>query len=236
PEQSLAWLGRASILMETSRIPDALAACQRALAIEPSSVKALTQIGQCHALQGDAEVAVSFFDRALAIRPDDESALSNKIFTLDFSANSDFAQHQAARSEWWHRIGSNISTQRPSQYENDCDPGRRIVLGYVSAEFRRRSAAFSFRPVLENHDKSRFEIICYSGAPIEDNITGSFRQRADRWRNGPQWSDDQLANSIRADKVDILIDLSGHSEGNRLRAFARKPAPIQITAWGHATG
>jgi predicted O-linked N-acetylglucosamine transferase (SPINDLY family) len=235
-EQSLAWLGRANILMETSRIPDALAACQRAIAIEPNSVKALTQIGQCHLRQGDAEAAVSFFDRALAIRPDDESALGNKIYTLDFCADSDFAQHQAARSEWWRRIGSNIATQRPSQYENGRDPGRRIVLGYVSAEFRRRSAAYSFRPVLENHDKDRFEIICYSGTPIEDNVTGSFRQRADRWRNALQWSDDQLADCIRADKVDILIDLSGHTDGNRLRMFARKPAPIQVTAWGHCTG
>jgi predicted O-linked N-acetylglucosamine transferase (SPINDLY family) len=234
--QSLAWLGRANILMQLSRVPDALAACQRALAIEPNSVKALTQIGQCHLRQGDAEVAVSFFDRALAIRPDDESALSNKIYTQDFSADCDFAQHQAARSEWWRRIGSNISAERPPQYENDRDPSRRIVLGYVSAEFRRRSAAYSFRPVLENHDKGRFEIICYSGTPIEDNVTASYRQLADRWRNVLQWSDDQLASCIRADKVDILIDLSGHTDGNRLRMFARKPAPIQVTAWGHATG
>jgi tetratricopeptide (TPR) repeat protein len=235
-EQSSAWLGRANTLMLTSRIADALAACQRAIAIDPNSAKALAQIGQCHAARGDAEVAVSFFDRALAIKPDDESVLSNKIFTLDFSDNGDFARHQAARSDWWRRIGSNISTQRPSQYENDRDPSRRIVLGYVSAEFRRRSAAFSYRPVLENHDKSRFEIICYSGSPIEDNVTASFRRLADRWRNVLQWSDDQLADCIRADKVDILIDLSGHSDGNRLKTFARKPAPIQVTAWGHATG
>jgi len=235
-EQSLAWLGRANILLLTSRVADALAACQRAIAIEPNSVRALTQIGRCHAFQGDADVAVSFFDRALAIRPDDESALANKIWTLDFSADCDFARHQAARSEWWRRIGSNISTERPSQYENGRDPSRRIVLGYVSAEFRRRSAAYSFRPVLENHDKSRFEVICYSATPIEDDVTGSFQRLANRWRNVLQWPDDQLADCIRADKVDILIDLSGHSDGNRLRTFARKPAPIQVTAWGHGTG
>jgi predicted O-linked N-acetylglucosamine transferase (SPINDLY family) len=235
-ELTLAWLGRANILMLTSRVPDALAACQRAIAIEPDSAKALTQIGQCHALRGDAETAVSFFDRALAIRPNDESALSNKIYTQDFSDDCGFAQHQAARSEWWRRIGSNLSTQRPSQYENGRDPGRRIVLGYISAEFRRRSAAYSFRPVLENHDKSRFEIICYSGTPTEDNVTGSFRQLADQWRNVLQWPDEQLADCIRADKVDILIDLSGHTDGNRLKTFARKPAPIQVTAWGHSTG
>jgi predicted O-linked N-acetylglucosamine transferase (SPINDLY family) len=233
---ALAWLGRANVLMLSGNVTDALAACQRALAIEPYSVKALTQIGQCHALQGDAEAAVSWFDRALAIKPDDETALSNRINALDFSGDGDFARHQAARSEWWRQIGSKISAGRPMQHENDRDPAKRIVLGYVSAEFRQRSAAFSFRPVLESHDRARFEIICYSGSATEDSVTNSFRQIADRWRNAFQWSDEQLADCIRADKVDILIDLSGHGEGNRLRVFARKPAPIQVTAWGHATG
>src|SRR5262245_66107687 len=119
------------MLMRAARVPDALAACQRAIAIEPASVKALTQIGQCHARQGDAEGGVSFFDRALAIKPDDEVALANKIYAQDFSDDSDCARHQAARSEWCRRIGSNISTERPSQYENGRDPSRRIVLGYV---------------------------------------------------------------------------------------------------------
>jgi predicted O-linked N-acetylglucosamine transferase (SPINDLY family) len=217
-------------------VAEAMAVCERALAIEPDSVKALSQLGQCHLLRGDAETAISCFDRALAIKPDDEIALSSRIYALDFSRDSGFERHQAARSEWWRQIGSKISAQRPMQHENDRDPTKRIVLGYVSAEFRERSAAFSFRPVLENHDKTEFEVICYSASPTEDAVTSSFRHIADRWRSVLQWSDDRLADCIRADKVDILIDLSGHGDGNRLRTFARKPAPIQVNAWGHATG
>jgi predicted O-linked N-acetylglucosamine transferase (SPINDLY family) len=235
PELPEAWLGRANMLMLTRRVAEALAACHSALAIKPNSATGLTQLGQCHALHGDAEAAVSCFDRALAIKPDDEVALSGRIYTLDFSGEADFAR-QAARSEWWRQIGSKIFAQHPLQHDNDRDPTRRIVLGYVSAEFRQHSAAFTFRPVLENHDKTRFEVICYSGSPTEDAVTGSFRHLADRWRSVLQWSDARLADCIRADKVDILIDLSGHGDGNRLRAFARKPAPIQVTAWGHATG
>ena len=236
PGQTIGWINRANILMLTSKVTEALAASERALAIEPDSAKALTLLGQCHALQGDAEAAVTWFDRALAIEPDDEVALSSRIFTLDFSRDGDFARHQAARSEWWRRIGSKIAAQHPPRHDNDCDPAKRIVLGYVSAEFGQCSAAFAFRPVLQNHDKTQFEIICYSGTPTKDAVTETFRTVADRWRDVSQWSDDRLADCIRADKVDILIDLSGHGDGNRLRTFARKPGPIQVTAWGHGTG
>ncbi|CCE05880.1 putative O-linked N-acetylglucosamine transferase, SPINDLY family; TPR domain protein [Bradyrhizobium sp. STM 3843] len=235
PGLALGWLGRANILMMSKRVNEALEACQRAVAIEPNSTKALTQIGQCQALLGNAEAAVSFFDRALAINPADEVALVSRIFSLDF-CEVGFAQHQEARAQWWRHIGSKIAQAHPPQHHNERDPGRRIVLGYVSGDFRQHSAAYSFRPVLENHDKSRFEVICYSTSPIEDDVTASFRRVADGWRDVVQWSDDQLADCIRADGIDILIDLSGHTRGNRLRTFARKPAPVQVTAWGDGTG
>jgi tetratricopeptide (TPR) repeat protein len=74
--------------MLIKRVAEAMAACQRALAIEPDSVSALTQFGQCHAQQGEPEIAVSYPDRALAIKPDDEAALSNRLFVLDFSSNA----------------------------------------------------------------------------------------------------------------------------------------------------
>ena len=231
-----AWIGRSSILMQMEKVTDALAACQRALAISPASAKALGQLGRCHSLLGDTEATIACFDRALAIKPDDGTVLSNRIFALDFSENGDFGLHQEARSQWWRRIGSKIAAEQPVHHENDRDPRRRIVLGYVSADFGHHSAAHSFRPVLLHHDKSKFEVICYSSSPTDDEVTASFRNAADRWRDVLQWSDERLAQCIRADKVDILIDLSGHTEGSRLRTFARKPAPIQVTAWGHATG
>src|SRR5262249_12317788 len=81
-----------------------------------------------------------------------------------------------------------------------------------------------------------FEVICYSCSTIRDDITKDFQRVADRWVDAVQLSDEELAERVRADQVDILIDLSGHSGGNRLRAFARKPAPVQVTAWGHGTG
>jgi predicted O-linked N-acetylglucosamine transferase (SPINDLY family) len=231
-----AWLLRANTLLMQGRVTDSEANCLRALAIKPDYANALTLLGQCYLHQANAEAAVSCFERSLAIKPDDETTLSNKIFALDFSGNGDFAVHHAARSEWWHCVGSKITAEPPARHERDRDPTRRLVLGYVSAEFRARSSAYVVRPVLENHDNTQYEVVCYSCTPTEDAVTDSFRQAADRWRNASQWSDDQLVDCIRADKIDILVDLSGHSGGNRLRVFARKPAPVQVTAWGNATG
>jgi predicted O-linked N-acetylglucosamine transferase (SPINDLY family) len=236
PRSSEAWLGLANVLMLSRRLAEAKSACQEALAIEPMSVKGLVQLGQCHALQADTDFAIACFDRALCIDPDYETALTNRIFTLDFSTKGDAARHQAARAEWWRAIGSKEAGRAALVHANDRDPDRKLVVGYVSAEFKRRSAAYTYRPVIENCNKAQFEVVCYSNSPTSDDVTETFRQFADRWRDISQWSDDQLVESIQRDRVDILVDLSGHGDGNRLRAFARKPAPIQLTAWGHATG
>ena len=116
------------------------------------------------------------------------------------------------------------------------DPERRLRIGYVSADFRRHSAYSVFGPVLEHHDHENFEVVCYSGVKREDDITRRVREAADRWHPVLRLSDAALAEQIRAERIDILVDLSGHTEGNRLLVFARKPAPVQVTAWGHATG
>jgi predicted O-linked N-acetylglucosamine transferase (SPINDLY family) len=222
--------------MMSKQVAEAMRACETALEIAPSHVKGLIQLGQCHAMQSNAKAAISCFDRALALKPNSETALSNKIFAMDLSEDADFAQQQAVKSAWWHQIGRNISEKYKTPHQNRRDLTKQIVLGYVSADYNSHSAAFAIHPIMRNHDKSRFDIICYSTSPKADHVTETFRSCANRWRDASQWSDDVLAECIRADGVDILIDLSGHTEGNRLGVFARKPAPVQVTAWGHATG
>jgi predicted O-linked N-acetylglucosamine transferase (SPINDLY family) len=236
PDLALAWIVCSAIQLTTGKIDEAKASCERALAIAPKNADALTQLGQCLLQEADADAALLCFDRALAIRPDDEFTLSCRIFALDFSPTSDFASHQAARSLWWERIGMPIAETCFSSNGHQLSPNKKIILGYVSGDFRHHSAAYTFRPVLQNHDRSNFEVICYYSSSVEDSVTRSFKALADRWRDTQSWSDDQLAQCIRTDRVDILIDLSGHTVDNRLRVFARKPAPVQVTAWGHATG
>jgi predicted O-linked N-acetylglucosamine transferase (SPINDLY family) len=234
PQLEIAWRGKAQIGILTGKIAQAIVSANKALALNPNSEIAITQLGACHAQQGDIATALALFDRALAIKPDCEEAVLKKIFALDFADDADFAVHQAARQEWWDRIGARMP-QRSLPRCNP-DPRKRIVVGYVSSDFRSHSAALAFMPVLRNHNHRDFEIIAYSCSPLRDSVTEEFRLLVDGWVDGWQLSDDELADRIQADKVDILVDLSGHSAGNRLTVFARKPAPIQVTAWGSGTG
>jgi predicted O-linked N-acetylglucosamine transferase (SPINDLY family) len=234
PVLEAAWRGKAQVRILSGNFAPAIAACMKALEQDPASEIAITLLGACYARQGDIANAVEHYDRALAIKPDYEDAITRKIFALDFGPDADFAVHQAVRRAWWDAIGVKIlqrSLRRPR-----LDPNKRIVIGYVSSDFRVHSAALAFRPVLRNHDHQAFEIICYSCSPLRDHVTEECKSLVDGWVDAAQLSDDELADRIRSDGVDILVDLSGHTAGNRLTVFARKPAPIQVTAWGAGTG
>jgi predicted O-linked N-acetylglucosamine transferase (SPINDLY family) len=231
-----AWIGRGNVFLNLNRYADAFATFQKALAIRPDSLKALAQLSHYHERHGRMEEAIACYDRVLAIKPDFPEVISNKIFALDFVARAGFEEHQDARKYWWRQVGAKIAAGSPLRHDNSLDPARRIVLGYVSSDFRRHSAATIILPVMRNHDRTRFKVICYSCSTNKDELTKEFQRFADGWVDAAQMSDAGLADRIRADKVDILIDLSGHSGGNRLGTFARKPAPVQVTAWGHATG
>jgi len=236
PELEAALLGQARLFIVFGRLSEALDNCRRAVRNDPRSVEALTILAQCVAHQGKTEEAIELFDQALALRPDHEGAIVRKIFALDFDPRAEFPEHQEVRKVWSTQIGSKIPKIPEQRRQNVLDPERRLTVGYVSGDFRDHSAALIFGPVLRNHDKSAIEVICYSCTSLTDSVTEGFRAVADKWVDAWRLSDDQLAEQILADKVDILVDLSGFTSGNRLCVFARKPAPVQVTAWGHATG
>ncbi len=234
PALELAWRGKARVAMFSGRVEQAIVACKRVLEQNPTSEIGLTLLGGCLAKLGDTAGAIQHFDRALEIKPDYDDAIANKIFNLDFLGQADFAAQQAARKYWWDQVGAKF--ERRTLAARPRDPEKCIVVGYVSSDFRIHSAAFAFLPVLRCHDKAAFQINCYSCSPKQDALTATFKSLADVWVDADRMSDDELADRIQADGVDILVDLSGHTTGNRLAIFARKPAPIQVTAWGSGTG
>ncbi len=234
PSLELGWRGKAQVNMLTGNLAQAIVACKRVLEQNPTSEIGLVLLGACLGRLGDTAAAIQHFDRALAIRPDCDEAITKKIFYLDFLPAADFAAQQAARRYWWDAIGSKFARRKLAA--RPLDPQKRIVVGYVSSDFRTHSAAFAFLPVLRSHDKANFQINCYSSSPTRDSLTAVFQSLADVWVEAAAVSDVELADRIQADGVDVLVDLSGYTAGNRLNVFARKPAPVQVTAWGHATG
>jgi predicted O-linked N-acetylglucosamine transferase (SPINDLY family) len=236
PELEVAWRWKAQTAMLSGNQAEAMLACKRLLDQDPRSAIGLTLMGASLGSQGEIAAAIAHFDRAIEVAPDHEDAITKKIFALDFLPATDFAMQQAARKYWWDAIGARLAARKPAA--RSLDPDRRLVVGYVSSDFRGHSVAFCVLPVLRHHDHAKFEVICYSCSLLEDAFTAVFRSHADRWVDASRLSDDELADRIEADGVDILVDLSGHTAGNRLTVFARKPAPIQVTAWGSgsATG
>ncbi|TCU75132.1 putative O-linked N-acetylglucosamine transferase (SPINDLY family) [Bradyrhizobium sp. R2.2-H] len=231
-ELALCWRAQIDILVgNTAR---AMAGVKTLLEVNPRSEMGLALLAACHVNQGDIATALAHLDAALEIAPDFPEAIGYKIFVLDYLPQADFVVQQAARKYWWDAIGAKLP--RRTLAPRKLDPDRRIVIGYVASEFRRHSAAYSLLPVLRHHDHARFKIVCYSCWPLQDEMTEQFKPLADVWVDAAQLSDDELADRIQADGIDILIDVSGHTTGSRLHVFARKPAPIQVTGFGHATG
>src|SRR5262249_14171816 len=251
PDYVEAYSNLAAVLHQLGHLADAEACARQALTIRPAHADSFNVLGASLLAIGRPEEAIGYFRSAMAASrheeaigyfrsamtasPDDAAFHSNLVFALNFVPTATAAAHQAERAAWAERHASGF-TKAVRPHTNDPDPQRRLRIGYVSSHFCHQAATFAFAGVLLNHDRAQFEIICYSDTAQEDQITGRLRMRADRWHHTRKLSDDELADLIRSDRIDILVDLVGHMGGHRLLVFARKPAPIQVTAWGEPTG
>jgi len=232
--QQLPLLVRADVALAMKDSGLAVSLAEQVLRNWPKSARAFIILASCRVAAGDIAEAVALFDRAIALAPEEHTAISGKIFALDFLDGADVADQQAARRLWWERIGSTRLRRRLEGI--DTDPERRLRVGYVSGDLRNHSAGLIIRPVLRCHDRTQVEIFAYSTTAKADEITEQFRTLVDHWRDAAEMSHEELADRIMTDRIDILVDCSGHTEGSRLPVFARKPAPVQVSAWGHPTG
>jgi predicted O-linked N-acetylglucosamine transferase (SPINDLY family) len=142
------------------------------------------------------------------------------------------AELLAAGRSWQERHGA-FPLPAPSSFPNDRTSDRPLRIGYLSPDFRRHSVSFFFEPLLAAHDRSRVQVTCYADLPNPDEVSRRLQGLADRWCNVTPLSHQQLADRIREDGIDILVDLAGHTAGNRLPVFAQKPAPIQVSWLGY---
>lgn len=216
-------------LRQTDRAEDAY---RRLIAVKPELVAAHLNLGVNLLSQGRLDEGIASYRRALEVDPDSVSAHTNLVYALNFhpeySPEQIFQEHR-----WWaQRHAEPLKTLYPKP-DNDRSPDRRLRVGYVSPDFRNHSVCYFFEPLLEHHDRSRFEIFCYSDVEKPDEYTSRLQNYRVQWRQAAGSSDDELFHAIRRDKIDILVDLAGHTQGNRLLTFARKAAPVQVTGIGY---
>jgi predicted O-linked N-acetylglucosamine transferase (SPINDLY family) len=221
-------------LHQMGHLGEAQACARQALALRPPDPDAFNVCGTVLLALGRSEEAIGCFRAAVTSRPDDAALHSNLVFALNFSPTATAADHQLERAAWAKRHASRLCS--PQVFHNNADPERRLRIGYVSSHFRRQAATYAFGAVIANHDPQSFEVTCYSDTAHEDDATRCLAERAERWHRTEGLDDASLAELVRADRIDILVDLVGHMRGHRLLVFARKPAPIQVTAWGEPNG
>lgn len=213
--------------------PDlAIDCCRRAIALRPDLAQAWHNLGIAHARLNCQDEAIDCFERALALNPGAAGVYNSLFFGLLYRAGTTPGELLAAHRRYAERIETPLRPAWP-RHGNRRDPGRRLKIGYVSADFRYHSVAFFVEPLFAHHDRAAFEIHAYYDHFRNDEVTARLRSHVDHWIPCDNLSDAELAARIQADGIDILVDLSGHSAGNRLPVFARKPAPVQVTWLGY---
>ncbi len=227
PAYALAHGNLAALLARCGCPIAAESASRNAIALAPAEHSWLTNLGVALLSQGRHAEAEETYRKALAMKPDYAAGHSNLLFTLNYRPDIAPGTIRAEYREWDRRHAKPLAPQNP-QFDLDRTLGRRLRIGYLSADFRQHAVALFAEPLLAAHDRSDVELYLYSGVAAEDDTTERFRTLADHWRNTIGIDDARLAELVRADRIDVLVDLAGHSAGNRLLTFARRPAPVQV--------
>jgi protein O-GlcNAc transferase len=238
PDLSEPYNNLGTTLKELCRLEEAEKSYRKAIELNPELATALQNYSSLLAFMSNYSGLRKFSDDALKIAELNltnadalykiwESRLYNFIYHPDLSAEEICDEHKRWGSKYAHLGQTGFA-------DHDRTPKRRLRVGYVSPDFRGHTCRFYFEPLFSQHDHSNFEVFAYSNVLHVDEHTARFKSYFDHWRNILGVSDETVADTIRKDKIDILVDGCGHMMDTRLTVFAHKPAPIQVTWLGAA--
>lgn len=231
PDMLAALNNLTDILTALGQIDEAEECYLRILQLTPDSEEAHFKYGNFLVLLGRIDEAIENLRRAIAINPELMSAYSNLLFALNYSA--DYTPEAIFREHIeWDRCYAAPLMRSIGPHRNPRVPDRSLKIGYVSANFRDHAVSYFFESTLRYHNYDRLEVYCYSDVLKPDAFTDRMRGYPCTWRNIVGENDDSVAQLIEKDGIDILVDLSGHTDV-RLLVFARKPAPVQVTWNGY---
>ncbi len=219
-------------LYDKGRLDEAIASYRQAIALKPNNPEVLSNLGNALKDTGQVEAAIAAHREAIAITPAFPEAHSNLLFTLNYQPGSD-PRAIAEEHRRWDQQHAEPLRRFILPHPNLRDPERRLRVGYVSADFREHPVAYFLENLLAAHDPSQVEVSCFSNVVQPDEVTDRLRQYATYWHCIVGMPDAQVVELIRHNEIDILVDLAGHSAGNRLLVFARRPAPVQASWLGY---
>jgi protein O-GlcNAc transferase len=232
PSYADAYSNLGNALKDKGLLDEAIAAFRQAISLSPAFAEAHNNLGLALMDRGELDEAIAAFRQAIAVKPGFVEADSNLVLAVNYHGGYE-AQAIAEEHRRWSRQHAEPLRGFIPPHENERDPDRPLRIGYVSADFREHAVSRFLLPLFRHHDHSNFRIVCYSDVFIADRMTDRLRACAEEWRETCGQTDERMAQQIRQDKIDILIDLAGHTACNRLRVFARKPAPVQVTYLGY---
>jgi protein O-GlcNAc transferase len=234
PNFAAAWLNLALTLSRLHRLDEAIQAARMAIQLEPANADAHVCLGSALCDQGQTTAGVAALRRATELRPSDPRIGSMYVYRLPFDPAADAASILREARQWDERHARKLMPASPT-YHVSGELNRKLRIGYVAPTLRNHVIGLYLEPVLECHDHEAFEIVCYSDVVKPDEVTARLRQHSDLWHDTAKLNHAELADLIRRDRIDILVDLNLHMAGSRLLAFARRPAPVQIAFLGYPT-
>jgi protein O-GlcNAc transferase len=191
------------------------------------------RIGEQLAFAGRGAEAIAAYDRAIAREPDNFPLASSRLFLLNHFGLLDRQRTFEEHRRWGERLERAVAPMR-RPHRNDPSPERPLRIGFVSADLRNHPIAFWIEGYLGAHDRVGTPIEAFDVSPYaEDDVTRRLRGQFDAWHRCGALGDDDLADLVRRQCIDVLVDLSGHTGHHRLAVFARKPAPVQASWFGY---
>ncbi|HYQ72844.1 MAG TPA: tetratricopeptide repeat protein [Gammaproteobacteria bacterium] len=231
PDHVQALNNLSAIFTNQGKIYESLDLLERALARHPDGEQMLINLARAHLFSGSAMNALGVLKKVVSLHPGSAEANSKYLLCRNYveDANPEMLAQEHIRWSELHTGG----IKRHHDYLNNAVTGRRIHIGYVSPDLKAHSVAYFMEPVLARHNNSGFQVTCYADITSPDDTSARLASACDNWKLTRRLTDQQLAELIRTDKIDILVDLAGHTANNRLLLFASKPAPVQVTYLGY---